>query len=312
MPDDHAVLGRVSNPELLQAALDGLTACPKTLPPKFFYDEEGCRLFGLITQLPEYYPTRTEMKLLAQIGPEVASLMPQGAVLVEYGASDEAKALFLLNSGRFSRYVPIDVAVTSLRALRARLAASHPALDVQIRPGDFLSAVDIPRRAPILGFFPGSTIGNLDRPVAQHFLADARVALGTNGRFLIGVDLAKSPDILIPAYDDAQAVTAAFNLNLLVRMNREIGTRFNPDNFSHRAIWNGEKSRIEMHLVSRYTHIEYISGEMVSFAPGETIHTENSHKYTQSEFISLAAAAGWSTERVWVDENNLFAVYLLA
>jgi dimethylhistidine N-methyltransferase len=297
-------------------ALAGLSSAPKTLPPKLFYDAEGVRLFEAITQLPEYYLTRTEHALLTCIAGEVAALAAPGSALVEYGACDEAKARLLIDQAppTFAAYVPVDVARGALEAVQDRLAQSHPSLRVAPVCGDFLKRVDIPsacRAMPCFGFFPGSTIGNLAPEAAVAFLRGARNTLGPASWMIVGADIRKSPDVLLPAYDDAQGVTAAFNLNILRRLNREAGGNFVLGRFAHRAIWNDAESRIEMHLVSLSDQQVTVAGTRVDFAAGETIHTENSYKHTLPAFAAMARAAGWQTMRVWTDRHGLFAVHAL-
>jgi L-histidine Nalpha-methyltransferase len=295
-------------------ALSGLMQPQKTLPPKLFYDEEGCRLFGRITELPEYYLTRTERALLARIAPSVAAIVGRPAVLVEYGASDESKAAFLLRESAFRTYVPIDVAVPQLERMRARLQQRQPDLLVCVLAADFMDVVALPNVVPPLprlGFFPGSTIGNLTPAEARRFLRRAGAALGQDSRFLVGVDLRKDPAILHAAYDDPQGVTAAFNRNLLVRLNREAGADFSIDAFTHRAIWNDAESRIEMHLVSVRNQVAHIAGQAIRFSPGETIHTENSYKYSAEGFAALAEDGGWQSVELWTDKARLFSLHLL-
>lgn len=297
------------------AALEGLLAPRKTLPPKLFYDDEGCRLFGEITRLAEYYPTRTELALLRQIAPEIGAGLSPGSALVEYGGSDEAKAAILLDAcPDFAVYVPIDVAAGALAALTLRLRQTRPALDVEPLVADFLAPLRLPDAIAgrgRLGFFPGSTIGNLDPDQARAFLLAVRRSLGTGARFLVGVDLRKDPAILVPAYDDARGVTAAFNLNLLARLNREAGADFDLDGFTHRACWNEAESRIEMHLVSTRRQRAVVAGEVVAFAAGETIHTENSYKYSLTAFDQIVADGGWRKIRLWTDPDRLFSLHLL-
>lgn len=297
------------------AALSGLMASPKTLPPKLFYDENGCRLFEAITQAPEYYPTRTERALLGAVAAEAVADVAPGSALVEYGASDEGKAMFLLDAtDAFSAYVPIDIAAQGLASIVARLTRARPGLALHPVAADFLSPFTLPAavaQAPRFGFFPGSTIGNLEPRRARSFLADARRLLGADARFLVGVDLRKDPAILVPAYDDAQGVTAAFNLNLLHRLNREAQADFDPDGFFHRALWNAQQSRIEMHLVSKRAQTVYVAGRRIVFAKGETIHSENSYKYAPQDFLSLAEAAGWRGCNLWTDSACLFSLHLL-
>jgi dimethylhistidine N-methyltransferase len=312
MLDDSATALAAGN--VADAALSGLLQPRKTLPAKLFYDEEGCRLFGEITRLPEYYLTRTERELLERVAPRVAATMQAPAVLVEYGASDEAKAEFLLRTSVFGAYVPIDVAVPQLEQMRARLHRWRPELLVCLVPADFMDVAALPTEVPALprlGFFPGSTIGNLDPEEARHFLQRARGVLGAGATFLVGVDLRKDPAILVPAYNDAQGVTAAFNRNLLVRINREAGADFDVNAFEHRAIWNDEASRIEMHLVSRRAQVVRVAGHAIRFAAGETIHTENSYKYSPERFAALAEQAGWRIAESWTDPAQLFSLHLL-
>ena len=320
MPDDGFVLSRLVDEAVVAAALPGLLDARKTLPPKLFYDDEGCRLFGLITQLPEYYLTRTERRLLAEIAPCVAALCPTGGALVEYGASDEGKAEFLLRqrdvSGRrvFSAYIPIDVAEMALRQVAERLQISHPEIRVHPLAADFLCPVSLPAEVAgiqRLGFFPGSTIGNLEPPVARRFLRQVHHTLGQGARLLIGVDLRKDPARLIPAYDDAAGVTAAFNRNILARLNRDAGADFNLAAFSHQAVWNEVQSRVEMHLVSGCAQIVRIADQQIAFRAGETIHTENSYKWTVEGFTRLADSAGWSSRQNWTDAAGLFSIHLL-
>lgn len=306
--------------DVVALALEGLLASPKTLPPKLFYDRQGSRLFRRITELPEYYLTRTELGLLARMSSVVAAAMPTGSVLVEYGASDETKAELLLKEHNdagtdiFAAYVPIDVAVAELEHARTRLATSHPRLRVHMLPADFLDTVQLPDAVdgmPRLGFFPGSTIGNLDPDAAQIFLTRVRATLGTHARLLIGVDLRKDPAVLIPAYNDLAGVTAAFNLNLLIRLNREAGGDFDLRAFRHEAIWNPADSRMEMHLISNRAQVAHVAGRKIVFAAGETIHTENSYKYTLDDFRALARSAGWQANNVWTDDGGLFSVHFL-
>ena len=300
-------------------ALTGLRQPRKTLPPKLFYDEEGCRLFYRITELPEYYLTRTERRLLTDVAPRVLDQCTAPTVLVEYGASDETKALHLLPSHQngpeqVRSYVPIDVAAPALEAMRARLRRLLPWLAVYPVVGDFMEPITLPEsvvRLRKLGFFPGSTIGNLDPEAVCAFLRQARATLGAEAQFLVGADLRKDPAVLLPAYDDAAGVTASFNRNLLVRLNREAGADFGPDSFAHRAVWNDAASRIEMHLVSQRDQLVHVAGHPIRFAAGESIHTENSYKHTPEAFLALAAEAGWQCRQMWTDPADWFALYLL-
>ena len=319
MPDDSALIPVVAG-SVADAALAGLLQPRKTLPAKLFYDEAGCRLFEQITELPEYYLTRTELGLLAEVAPRVAALLREPVTLVEYGASTEAKAEFLLSaiidSGdpAVHSYVPIDVAVPALEAMRARLREERPYLRVYPLGVDFMAAVTLPAEVQSdkrLGFFPGSTIGNLDQPEATRFLRRARQTLGSASRFLVGVDLRKDPALLLPAYNDAAGVTAAFNLNLLTRLNREASAEFELGSFVHRAIWNDAESRIEMHLVSCCDQAVRVAGHIIHFERGETIHTENSYKYAPEHFADMAQSSGWHSVELWTDARQLFSLHLL-
>ena len=319
MPNDSLV--RSADATLVSIALQGLSRKPKTLPAKLFYDEQGCRLFYRITELPEYYLTRTELALLHRFAEDIAAMVKAPAALIEYGASDETKAEFLLRQAdklarpHFVAYVPIDLATDALVGMEARLRRRRPELAVFPIDADFTSPVTLPASLggmARLGFFPGSTIGNLDPPEAGRFLAQARVTLGPGARMLIGVDLRKDPAILLPAYDDADGVTAAFNLNLLARLNREADADFDLRVFVHRAVWNDSESRIEMHLESCREQTVHLAGHAVRFAAGETIHTENSYKHTVEGFAQLAERAGWRVHRVWTDPARLFSLHLLA
>jgi L-histidine N-alpha-methyltransferase len=319
MPDYTALMPAAGS-SVADAAVSGLLRKQKSLPAKLFYDEEGCRLFGRITELPEYYLTRTERALLAIIAPCVTAALSGAAVLVEYGASDESKAEFLLSerdrtgASVFRGYVPIDVAVPALEQMRARLRQRRRDLLVFALPADFMDGVVLPAHIPALprlGFFPGSTIGNLDPPDACRFLRQARQTLGAGSLFLVGVDLRKDPAVLLPAYDDKEGVTAAFNRNLLVRLNREAAANFDLDAFAHRAIWNDSESRIEMHLVSSCEQVVRVAGQTIPFARGETIHTENSYKYAPEHFAALAEASGWHCAELWTDPERLFSLHLL-
>jgi L-histidine N-alpha-methyltransferase len=312
MPNDTGIVPH-PRADIVKLALAGLTASPKTLPAMLFYDDEGCRLFYEITRLPEYYLTRTETALLKSIA---ADLVPDGfgdAVLVEFGGSDETKARILLDlpASPFNTYVSIDVAAASLSAMRHRLGSSHPDLSVVPVVADFMQPFRLPALgAPRMGFFPGSTIGNLDPVAATRFLATARESLGTDAWFLLGADLRKSPLVLLPAYNDSAGVTAAFNLNLLRRLNREAGADFDLGGFRHEAIWNDAESRIEMHLISTRDQTAQLGGRRIGFREAETIHTENSYKHTPDRLIRIAARAGWAIQRSWQDHAGLFGVFL--
>ncbi len=306
---DHSLLAR---DPVVAEILQGLAQPQKTLPAKLFYDAEGCRLFGEITRLPEYYVTRAESALIAKILPELPCV--PGSALVEYGGSDEAKAVAILDQTKASTYVPIDIAESALLSIKQRLAVSRPDLEVCPIAVDFLQPFRLPSATvtqPKIGFFPGSTIGNLDPVAAREFLQHAAQTLGSDAAFIVGVDLRKDPDILVPAYDDAQGVTAAFNRNMLTHLNRLTDAGFDPLSFEHRVLWNAAQSRIEMHLVSMRNQTVQLAGQVIGFERGETIHTENSYKHSVDSFVELAGRAGWSSEAVWVDGAEMFSIHLL-
>ena len=301
---------------LASEILAGLTAPRKTLPAKLFYDAEGCRLFGEITALPEYHLTRTETALLATAAPGLAASAAPGSVLVEYGASDENKALFLLASGRFAAYVPLDIAAGGLSGMRQRLARSHPQLPVVPVAADFTRPLRLPADVPAgprVGFFPGSTIGNFEPAAARRLLAEMRATLRGGpvpSRLLVGADLRKSPARLLPAYDDAAGVTAAFNRNILRHVNRVADGNFDPASFAHVARWNDAESRIEMHLESRTAQEVRVAGRAIPFAAGETIHTENSYKHRPETLDRLATEAGWVAVEALADAEAAYAIHV--
>ena len=320
MPHNDHVITPPANQTLTQEALDGLLRNKKTLSPKFFYDEEGCRLFQKITELPEYYLTRTELLLLETVAPAVAAGSASRTALVEYGASDESKARFLLDQCQtdadpvFDAYLAIDVASEGLDQTRDRLERLYPHLDVHVLAADFFRPIDLPHAfidKPRLGFFPGSTIGNFDPSTASTLLRQIGKTLGRGAQLLVGVDLRKDPQVLLSAYNDSAGVTAAFNRNALVRLNREADAGFDIDAFVHRAIWNDEESRIEMHLISLRDQVANIADQKIRFTEGETIHTENSYKHTVDGFAALAKRSGWRAREVWTDAENLFSMHLL-
>lgn len=294
----------------------GLARPQKVIPPKYFYDAEGSRLFEEICRLPEYYPTRTELALLSEAADEVAGHIPDDALLVEFGSGASVKTRLLLDHApQISAYTPIDISPSALEEAAARLTADYPRLEITPLADDFTTALDLPklrRRRPAVGFFPGSTIGNLAPDEAVEFLVNARHLLGEGAKFLIGADMVKSPEVLVAAYDDAAGVTAQFNLNLLTRMNRELDGDFEMARFEHRAIWNPKAARIEMHLVSRLDQMVRVAGRRFAFKTGETIHTENSHKFTPDTIAALAARSGWRVERTWISGEPRFGLFLLA
>lgn len=295
--------------------LAGLAKPQKAIPPKHFYDARGSDLFEAITELPEYYPTRTEVALLTRIAPEIAADIPDGAALVEFGSGASTKTRILLDAApQVAVYAPIDISASALDAAAAAIGADYPAVSVAPLRDDFTNALRLPDATagrPVTGFFPGSTIGNFTPEEAKRFLASARRLLGEGAAFLVGIDVVKDPAVLVAAYDDAQGVTADFNLNLLTRINRELGGDFDHAGFDHRAVWNPVESRMEMHLVSRVDQTARVAGRTFRFAAGETIHTENSYKFTVPGFADLARSAGWRLEQAWVSEDPAFAVVRL-
>jgi dimethylhistidine N-methyltransferase len=295
--------------------LEGLTAEPKRIPPKYFYDERGSQLFGEITGTPEYYPTRTELAILTDNAAAIARHIPAGAAMVEFGSGSSTKARILLAAARsVAAYVPVDISGEFLAQEAAALKQDRPDLRVLPVVADFTAPFDLPaavKAMPHVGFFPGSTIGNFEPHEAAAFLRNAGRLLGRGATLVIGVDLVKDAKVLNRAYNDAAGVTAAFNLNLLHRINRELGANIDVDAFLHRAFYNRERRRVEMHLASRVRQKVKIGGRTIDFRKGETIHTENSYKYTPELFRALADGAGWRTAEVWLDRDGYFSVHAL-
>ena len=294
---------------------NGLTRPQKDVPPKYFYDAEGSRLFEAITELDEYYPTRTELALLRRAADEIAAEIPKDAALVEFGSGASLKTRIVLDAApQVAVYAPIDISPAALDAAARDIRRDYPKLTVAPLAEDFTRALELPAEArgrPVVGFFPGSTIGNFRPEEARAFLTGARRLLGKGAAFLVGIDLVKPERTLVAAYDDALGVTAAFNKNLLARINRELGGDFDLDAFAHRAVWNARESRIEMHLVSLKAQTVRVAGETYRFEPGETLHTENSYKFTLEGFEALAADAGWQKEREWTSSTPAFGIVLL-
>jgi dimethylhistidine N-methyltransferase len=285
--------------------LAGLTAKPKRLPPKYFYDAAGSALFERITELPEYYPTRCEIALLRDHAPAIASLFPPGCALIEFGSGSSKKARILFGAAAtVEAYVPVDISGDFLQQDAAQLRRDFPRLAVHPLIADFTKAFALPApiaALPRVGFFPGSTIGNFERHEAAQFLRHAGGVLGDGAVLIIGVDLVKDTKILCPAYNDAEGVTAKFNLNLLARINRELAANFDLTAFEHHACYNREHDRIEMYLASTKRQKVRVAGKAITFRAGETIHTENSYKYTVDAFEALARGADWSPLAVWTD-----------
>ena len=306
---------RVADTDFLKEVLHGLSLPQKMLPSRFFYDERGSELFEEITRLSEYYPTRTEIALLKSCRASIAAYVPPGAAVVEFGSGSSQKTGLLLEAlDRPSAYIPIEISASALYPAAMRIQQNFPDLRVHPILGGFhdLASLKLPSSSEArTGFFPGSTIGNMTPGEAASFLHLARRFLGPGALFIIGADLQKPLDILLPAYNDAQGVTAAFNRNILSRINRELGGDFNPGLFEHLALYNESDGRIEMHLRALRTHYAQAAGQVFEFQEGETIHTENSYKYTVLGFHDLARNGGWTPLRTWIDENNLFSIHLL-
>jgi dimethylhistidine N-methyltransferase len=293
----------------------GLGARPKQLPPKYFYDEAGSLLFEAITELPEYYPTRCELSILREHAGEIARLLPEQAALIEFGSGSSRKARILLNAApAVAAYVPVDISSTLLATEAARLRGDYPRLAVLPVDADFTQPFRLPHAIaalPRAGFFPGSTIGNFEPHQASAFLHHAARILGDGAVLIVGVDLVKDAKVLNAAYNDAAGVTAKFNLNLLVRINRELGADFDLTGFCHQAFYNSERRRIEMHLASRRRQQVSVCGRVIEFRAGETIHTENSYKYTIESFGALARGSGWTPLTAWTDSQGYFSVQAL-
>ena len=298
----------------LQSVFTGLSAAQKTLECKYLYDEAGSELFDQICDLPEYYPTRTEIGILEANRAAIAAKVGGGAEIIELGSGASIKTRILLSAlDAPVRYVPIDISEDFVLHVAKGLRQDYPAIAVEPVVADFMAPFDLPSKtsARRLLFFPGSTIGNLHRAEAGKFLKGLRGSTGAE-QFLIGVDLKKDKAVLEAAYDDAAGVTAAFNLNMLRRINVELGGTFDLQKFQHRAVYNTTEGRVEMHMESLAAQTVRVADRDFTFREGETIHSENSYKYGLEEFKELVAAAGWNAEHVWTDDDKLFAVFLLA
>lgn len=295
----------------------GLSQPRKALSPKYFYDQRGCELFEAICDLPEYYPTRTEMAIMQVNVREIAQRLGPDSALIEYGSGSGRKTRVLISALKPIAYVPIDIAGEQLKASALTLSATFPELRIIAVCADYSRPLALPdvdalgaRRRIV--YFPGSTIGNFTVPEAQQFLHHARRVVGAGGAMLVGVDLKKNHGLLHAAYNDAQGVTAAFNVNLLARINRELGANFDLSAFRHQAFYDAAAGRIEMHLESLKDQQVTVGGNVFAFRAGETIHTENSCKYSVGEFQALARAAGFEPEACWTDPRQLFSVHYLA
>ena len=301
---------------ILGEAIAGLTGMPKTLPSKYFYDARGSELFQRICALPEYYVTRTETALLGEIVGQAAEIIGPGASIIEYGTGSSEKIGILLSAlERPTALVAVDISGSALRHAAEAMARDFPDLAVHAVCTDFTKAFKLPDLAGQgrrVVFFSGSSLGNFDHAQSVRFLANAAQVVGPGGGMLIGIDLKKDEAVLNAAYDDAQGVTAEFNLNILRHLNRECDAAFDLDAFSHRAFYNKEAGRVEMHLVSLRAQTADLGGRSISFTRGETIHTENSYKYSVSEFQDLSRRAGLEPLHAWTDAENLFSVHYLS
>ncbi|MEG3641450.1 L-histidine N(alpha)-methyltransferase [Magnetococcus sp. PR-3] len=307
--DTHPTLS-----ELKAEVIEGLSNTPKQISPKFFYDAYGSKLFDAITELPEYYPTRTEIALIRQHGAEMARMAGTGSVLVELGSGSSLKVQLLLEALKPAAYVPIDISRQHLLESAESLAKSFPHTAIFPVCADYSKDFHLPEieeEAPRLAFFPGSSIGNFEPKDAVTLLGRVAKLLGHGGGLIIGVDLPKDPQVLHAAYNDAQGVTAQFNVNLLTRINREASGHFNLSQFTHDAFFNEDLSRIEMHLKSTTDQIIKIGDHSFTFEKDETIHTESSYKYSVEAFRDLASTAGFHSEALWMDEEKRFSIHFM-
>jgi dimethylhistidine N-methyltransferase len=300
----------------LDDVLAGLSLERKALPPKYFYDARGSELFDAICELPEYYPTRTELAMLESARMEIAERIGPGSAIVEYGTGSGRKTRVLIRALEPRAYVAIDISGEQLRIAAAQLAMEFPAVRVFAVCADYtrqlsMSPLEVIGPARRVVYFPGSTIGNFTVPDALAFLVNARKVAAPGGAMLVGVDLKKNRSVLEAAYNDAQGVTAAFNLNVLRRINRELGADFDLESFTHRAHYDESKGRVEMHLVSVREQEVRLRGRVFRFAAGESIHTENSYKYSVEEFQDLARQADFRPQHVWIDPERLFSIHYL-
>lgn len=308
-PDDSDFLAEV---------VEGLSKTPKQISPKFFYDQRGSELFDAICEQPEYYPTRTEISILQTKAHHIAELIGSECVLVELGSGASEKVRLLFDALKPAAYMGVDISKEFLLRATQNLAKDYPWLDVHAVCTDFSSELQLPKDChhqrlgqQLVAFFPGSSIGNFEPEAAMALLKRIAHAVGKGGKLLVGVDLKKDKAILDAAYNDDAGITAEFNLNLLQRMQDELDAELDADAFSHHAFYNAEQSRVEMHLVSDCEQTIEIQDNIFELKQNETIHTENSHKYSIAEFSQLAQRAGFEAEQVWTDDNALFSVQLL-
>jgi dimethylhistidine N-methyltransferase len=321
-PNSTATDHPEADTSLLNEILLGLTSEKKTLPSKLLYDATGSELFQLITELPEYYLTRTEKKLLGTRAADIVAAVPfeagRGRVLVEFGASDESKAVSLLDvaESHFSAYLAIDISPSVLGPIRTRMLVSHPQIKVETLLADFLQPLAMPgtfSEMLMVGFLPGSTVGQFSPAAVVQFLENVRRSLTGAARpaFVIGTDQCRDVGRVLPAYDDSAGISRAFSLNILSHINRLTDSDLDPNSFGRKVLWNPREERVEMYLESRSAQSARIAGRSISFAEGETIQTGISYKYGKERFLSIAAAAGWSSAGFWQDSEKLFGIHLL-
>ncbi|RZL53793.1 MAG: L-histidine N(alpha)-methyltransferase [Sphingomonas sp.] len=303
----------LADPQFRADVLAGLERRPRAIPARWFYDRRGSELFEDITNVPEYYPTRTETAILETICPEVADIAGRGRAVVEFGSGSSVKTPLLLRCTEPSAYVPIDISGDFLRESSRALSEAFPGLLVLPFEADFMRPLTLPHTVadtPKLGFFPGSTIGNMIPLMAVDLLRTMRASLGEGAMLLIGMDRIKDEATLVAAYDDAGGVTAAFNRNVLDRINRELSGTIPVESFAHEARWNDDRARIEMHLVATRDVAFTVDGRAFEMAAGESIHTENSHKYGSRDARILLRSGGWTPVREWTDPDGLFGLFL--
>lgn len=300
---------------LRDEVMSGLRATRKVLPPKLFYDAYGAELFERITSVDEYYPTRSELAILTERSNEIAEAVGEHVALIEYGSGAGIKVRLLLDAlDAPAAYVPIDISGEQLERVAEMLRGDYPSIEIHPFRADYTKAIDLPALAGCsrkIAFFPGSTIGNFEPQAAARFLSGVRRTVGDEGGLILGIDRRKDPAVIEAAYNDSEGVTAAFNLNVLVRLNRELGANFRLERFAHRAFFNQEDSRIEMHLVSLADQVVTVGGVAIPFSEGETIWTESSYKYDLPRLEELISTAGFELNRLWTDPDERFWVALL-
>ena len=294
--------------------IQGLGQDQKAIPPKYFYDAAGSRLFDAITRLPEYYLTRTEVDILRANQAAIAAWARPGACVVEYGSGSSVKVRILLDACQPAAYVPVDISKDHLAKSAREVFQDYPVLAVYPTCADYTAPFALPPLVdglPRVAFFPGSSIGNFDPEAADAFLRNTASALNGGDCFIVGVDTKKDRNVLLPAYNDDAGVTASFNRNLLLHLNAALGANFDPRGFEHRAVYNAAAGRIEMYLDARHEQVVTVDGETIRFAPGESLHTENSYKYAPDEFVAKAEEAGFERLALWQDARRYFMVLLL-